>query len=195
MSASKATKSRSFWSVSHLFPVPCFIFSLSILYSYSSPSASTSQIRGGGGWQVFGFIKKTKMYLLYIFPLSPTHLWLRCSNFFKPSKKHSYGCAANRPSQRLISTPTYSYDLSHSCSYSVCCASRPYNFTTNGDVFRSVRPLCLTVLRALLVSTGEHIHGHPVARNWTSIEGWIGPFSYDINNHVLAFQWKAGGRI
>jgi hypothetical protein len=36
------------------------------------------------------------MYLLYIFPLSPTHLWLRCSNFFNPSKKNSFGCAPNR---------------------------------------------------------------------------------------------------
>jgi hypothetical protein len=47
------------------------------------------------------------MYLLYIFPLSSTHLWLRCSNFFNPSKKNSFGCAANRKSQILISTPTY----------------------------------------------------------------------------------------
>jgi hypothetical protein len=53
------------------------------------------------------------MYLLYIFPLSSTHLWLGCSNFFKPSKKNYFGCAANRKignrkSQKLISTPTYS---------------------------------------------------------------------------------------
>jgi hypothetical protein len=27
------------------------------------------------------------MYLLYIFSLSSTHLWLRCSNYFNPSKK------------------------------------------------------------------------------------------------------------
>jgi hypothetical protein len=27
------------------------------------------------------------MYLLYIFPLRATHLRLRCSNFFDPSKK------------------------------------------------------------------------------------------------------------
>jgi hypothetical protein len=40
-------------------------------------------------------------------PLSSTHLWLRCSNFFNPSKKNSFGSAANRKSQRLISTPTY----------------------------------------------------------------------------------------
>jgi hypothetical protein len=36
------------------------------------------------------------MYLLYIFPLSSTHLPLRCFNFFNPSKKNSFGCAANR---------------------------------------------------------------------------------------------------
>jgi hypothetical protein len=45
-------------------------------------------------------------------PLSSTHLWLRCSNFFNPSKENSFGCAANRKiwnrkSQILISTPTY----------------------------------------------------------------------------------------
>jgi hypothetical protein len=42
-------------------------------------------------------------------PLSPTHLWLLCSNFFNPSKKNSFGYAANRKignrkSQRLISS-------------------------------------------------------------------------------------------
>jgi hypothetical protein len=46
------------------------------------------------------------MYLLYIFP-PELHTWLRCSSFFNPSKKKSFGCAANRKSQRLISTPTY----------------------------------------------------------------------------------------
>jgi hypothetical protein len=40
-------------------------------------------------------------------PLNSTHLWLRCSNFFNPSKKNYFGCAANRTSQRLISTYTY----------------------------------------------------------------------------------------
>jgi hypothetical protein len=54
------------------------------------------------------------MYLRYIFPLSSTHLWLHCSNFFNPSKKNSFGCAAtrkigNKKSQRLISTPTFKY--------------------------------------------------------------------------------------
>jgi hypothetical protein len=29
-------------------------------------------------------------------PLSSTHLWLRCSNFFNPSKKNSFGCAASK---------------------------------------------------------------------------------------------------
>jgi hypothetical protein len=52
------------------------------------------------------------MYLLYIFPFISTHLRLRCSNFFNPSKKNSFGCAANRrmgnrKSQRLIRTHMY----------------------------------------------------------------------------------------
>jgi hypothetical protein len=29
-------------------------------------------------------------------PLSSTHLWFRCSNFFNPSKKNSFGFVANR---------------------------------------------------------------------------------------------------
>jgi hypothetical protein len=37
-------------------------------------------------------------------PLSSIHLWLRFSKFFKPSKKNSFVCAANRKSQKLIST-------------------------------------------------------------------------------------------
>jgi hypothetical protein len=30
--------------------------------------------------------------------MSSTHLLLRCSNFFNPSKENSFGCAANHPS-------------------------------------------------------------------------------------------------
>jgi hypothetical protein len=67
-----------------------------------------------GGRKVFGFIKKTtsygieEIYLLYIIPpWGSTHLWLRCSNFFNPSKKNSFDYAAirkigNRKSQGLI---------------------------------------------------------------------------------------------
>jgi hypothetical protein len=49
-------------------------------------------------------------------PLSSTHLWLRCSNFFNSSKKNSFGCAANkkignRERQRLISTSVYMQEL------------------------------------------------------------------------------------
>jgi hypothetical protein len=65
-----------------------------------------------------------KMYLLYIFPLSSTQLWLLCSNFFNPSKKNSFGCVENRKSQRLISTPTYrsaTQILSISRNPKVCC--------------------------------------------------------------------------
>jgi hypothetical protein len=69
--------------------------------------------------QVFGFIKKTtsyrieKMYLLYIFPLSSTHLRLHCSNFFNPSKKNSFGCAANRNIGKAkdLSAPLHTFNL------------------------------------------------------------------------------------
>jgi hypothetical protein len=74
--------------------------------------------RGGGLVSLWLYkannkLRDKKMYLLYIFPLlSSTHLWLRCSNFFNPSKKNSFACAANRKignrkGQRLISTFTY----------------------------------------------------------------------------------------
>jgi hypothetical protein len=54
------------------------------------------------------------VYLLYILPLlSSTHLWLRCSNFFYPSKKNYLACAVNRKSRRLISTPTYHGTWAH----------------------------------------------------------------------------------
>jgi hypothetical protein len=35
-----------------------------------------------------------------VFPLSCTHLWLLCVNFFNPSKKSSFGCAENRKSEK-----------------------------------------------------------------------------------------------
>jgi hypothetical protein len=48
-------------------------------------------------------------------PLISTHLWLRCSNFFNPSKKNSFGCAENRKSQK-----TYQHPYVHfkTCSFS-----------------------------------------------------------------------------
>jgi hypothetical protein len=52
------------------------------------------------------------------FPLSSTHLWLRCSNFINSPKKNYFGYAQNRKidnrkSQRVISTPAYT------CSFPV----------------------------------------------------------------------------
>jgi hypothetical protein len=64
-----------------------------------------------GGWEVFGFIKKTSygiekcIYSTYS-PMSSTRLWLRCSNFFNPLEKKNFGCAANRKS-----TTTYTNDI------------------------------------------------------------------------------------
>jgi hypothetical protein len=52
------------------------------------------------------------MYLLYIFPLELHTLRLRCSNFFNPSKKNAFGCAANRKigkAKDFITTPTYMF--------------------------------------------------------------------------------------
>jgi hypothetical protein len=55
-------------------------------------------------------IEKKNVFTLHISPLSSTHLWLRFSNLFNPSKKNSFGCAKiwNRKSQRLISALAYS---------------------------------------------------------------------------------------
>jgi hypothetical protein len=54
------------------------------------------------------------MYLFYnvestYSPLSSTHLWLRCSNFFNPCKKNSFGCAANRKTRKAkdLSAPLH----------------------------------------------------------------------------------------
>jgi hypothetical protein len=52
--------------------------------------------------------------IIYIFPLSSTHLWLRCSNFFNLFKKNYFGYAANRKignreNKILIITPTYCF--------------------------------------------------------------------------------------
>jgi hypothetical protein len=51
-----------------------------------------------GIWYVFGFIKKTTSYglkkcIYTTYSSNSTHLWLRCSNFFKFSKKNSFVCA------------------------------------------------------------------------------------------------------
>jgi hypothetical protein len=81
-----------------------------------------------GADKSFGFVKKTRSYGAenYVYstypPPSSTHLRLRCSNFFNSSKKNSFGCAANRKSQKLTSTLTYKEDgmlfsVCHWCSW------------------------------------------------------------------------------
>jgi hypothetical protein len=44
------------------------------------------------------------MYLLYIFP-PELHTRLRCYDFFNPSKKNSFGCAANRNIEKAEDLP------------------------------------------------------------------------------------------
>jgi hypothetical protein len=48
---------------------------------------------------------------LHISPLSSTHLWLLCSNFFNPSGKDSFGCVANRKIENRKSTLMYMNSL------------------------------------------------------------------------------------
>jgi hypothetical protein len=51
------------------------------------------QYKGGGLISLWLYKENYKLrhwknlFTLYIHPLSSTHLWLRCSNFFNPSKK------------------------------------------------------------------------------------------------------------
>jgi hypothetical protein len=65
------------------------------------------------GLTIFALINKTtnyrtkKLYSLYIFPPELHTLMTSLSNFFNPSKKNSFGCAANRKSQRLTSNLAY----------------------------------------------------------------------------------------
>jgi hypothetical protein len=74
------------------------------------------------------------MYLPYI---SPPELWRRFYNFFNPSKKYSFGCAANMKSQRLISTPTYArrMSLKSRCLQNIKPRRRgPENTTANASI-------------------------------------------------------------
>jgi hypothetical protein len=86
--------------------------------TYGKARHSSSRTDTRGADKSFAIIRKTtsygieKMYLLYIFPLSSTHLLLPFSNFFNSCKKNTIACAANRKignrkSKRLIGTPTY----------------------------------------------------------------------------------------
>jgi hypothetical protein len=43
-------------------------------------------------------MREKKIYFLYIFTLSSTHLRLHYSNFFNPQKKNYFGCTANNQS-------------------------------------------------------------------------------------------------
>jgi hypothetical protein len=51
------------------------------------------------------------VFTLHVPPMTSTHLWLRCSNFFNPSKKNSFGFAANREIGKAIdlSAPLRNY--------------------------------------------------------------------------------------
>jgi hypothetical protein len=83
------------------------------------------------------------MYLLYISSLSSTHLWLRCSNFFNPSKKIFFGCDANRkqaPPSLLVTrsvglyyTITILYQLQR--FFSVWSEMRNWSCAVNGKQF------------------------------------------------------------
>jgi hypothetical protein len=91
---------------------------LAMLMENNWVSGSKSKLHRYGGLLSLWLYKDNKLrdwkksiYSIYS-PLSSTHVWLRFYNFIKPSKKNSFGCAANRKignrkSRRLISTPTY----------------------------------------------------------------------------------------
>jgi hypothetical protein len=81
-------------------------------------TSPTQQIQGGlvSLWLYKGNDKLRDWKNIFTHsPLSSSHLWFRCSNLFDPSKKNSFGCAANRNCQRLISSPTYIHALPRLC--------------------------------------------------------------------------------
>jgi hypothetical protein len=94
------------------------IYSLSFYQHYapSSPHPHIFHYNNKRGLISLWFYKENntpkelkKMYLLYIFPLSSTHLWLCCSNFFNPSKKNYFSCAVNRKIENRKNPKTYQH--------------------------------------------------------------------------------------
>jgi hypothetical protein len=77
-----------------------------------------------------------KMYLLYIFPPELHTLMTRCSNFFNPAKKNSFGFAANRKIGKAkdLSAPLR---ITHSVSRvsGLCPLSSGSNVSETGPVW------------------------------------------------------------
>jgi hypothetical protein len=97
----------------------------------STPTPNGGEMKRKRVWYVFGFIKKTSyeaeknVFTLHIHPELHTHLWLRCYNFFSPSKKNSFGCTAIKYSQRVNSAPTYyKVDVDAANNRKTSCPSR-----------------------------------------------------------------------
>jgi hypothetical protein len=105
------------------------------------------------------------MYLLYIFPLSSTHLWLHCSNFFTPSRKNYFVCAANREignrkNQRLNSTPMYMPYIFYNIKYKLWSSSLRHfhQFPVTSSPLRPYTPLSTLSLCSSINMTDQILH-------------------------------------
>jgi hypothetical protein len=60
--------------------------------------------------------------------LSSTHLWFLCSNFFNPSNKNSFSCAANKEigKDKDLSAPLHSFLLEDPDSWKRWCNKPMY---------------------------------------------------------------------
>jgi hypothetical protein len=61
---------------------------------FRTPASTMSVLHSWGTHKLYEENNKLQDWkqCIYTFPLSSTHLWLRCSNYFNPSKKNSFAC-------------------------------------------------------------------------------------------------------
>jgi hypothetical protein len=82
--------------------VPCYERMSIILICHEDIRSLSVLVMYKGGLINLWLYKENEGLKKFIYstysPLSSTHLWLRCSNFFNPSRENSFGSAANRKS-------------------------------------------------------------------------------------------------
>jgi hypothetical protein len=83
---------------------------------------------------------------IYIFPLSSTHLWLRYSNVFNPSKENYFGCAADR---KIGKAKDLSAPLRYKENYFGCAADRKIGKT------KDLSPPLRSTKKNSIIQTGK----------------------------------------
>jgi hypothetical protein len=105
---------------------------------------------------------------LHIPPLSFTHLWLRCSNFFNTSKKNYFGCAQvgkyETGKAKDLSVPLRMWHWGR-LSPGISVSRVNYN-STNSSAFINLRVVSFTPLP--LYSRGKSPGTHLIG-------AWVGP--------------------